>query len=95
MIFYLWTSNSFFDEFSFFLAKFFEFNSDFSPVAMDIQLNEYNKEEYNITKDKVLQGNAIIESFHNSIMNLNIKKSFTLNNKIYHWCCRDRWGGRN
>ena len=51
-----------------------EFNSDFSPVAMDIQLNEYNKEEYNITKDEVLQGNAIIESFHNSIINLNIKK---------------------
>ena len=51
-----------------------EFNSDFSPVAMDIQLNEYNKEEYNITKDEVLQGNAIIESFHNSIINLNIEK---------------------
>jgi len=51
-----------------------EFNSDFSPVAMDIQLNEYNKEEYNITKDEVLQGIAIIESFHNSIINLNIKK---------------------
>ena len=41
---------------------------------MDIQLNEYNKEEYNITKDEVLQGNAIIESFHNSIINLNIEK---------------------
>ena len=51
-----------------------EFNSDFSPVAMDIQLNEYNKEEYNITKDEVLQGIAIIESFHNSIINLNIEK---------------------
>ena len=25
-----------------------EFNSDFSPVAMDIQLNEYNKEQYNV-----------------------------------------------
>ena len=51
-----------------------EFNSDFSPVAMDIQLNEYNTEEYNVTNDEVLQGNAIIESFHNSIINLNIDK---------------------
>ena len=51
-----------------------EFNSDFSPVAMDIQLNEYNTEEYNVTNDEVLQGKAIIESFHNSIINLNIDK---------------------
>mgnify|MGYP003321224885 CR=1 FL=1 len=51
-----------------------EFNSDFSPVAMDIQLNEYNTEEYNVTNDEVLQGNAMIESFHNSIINLNIDK---------------------
>ena len=51
-----------------------EFNSDFFPVAMDIQLNEYNTEEYNVTNDEVLQGNAIIESFHNSIINLNIDK---------------------
>ena len=51
-----------------------EFNSDFSPVAMDIQLNEYNTEDYNVTNDEVLQGNAIIESFHNSIINLNIDK---------------------
>ena len=51
-----------------------EFNSDFSPVAMDIQLNEYNTEEYNVTNDEVLQGNAIVESFHNSIINLNIDK---------------------
>ena len=51
-----------------------EFNSDFSPVAMDIQLNEYNTEKYNVTNDEVLQGNAIIESFHNSIINLNIDK---------------------
>ena len=51
-----------------------EFNSDFSPVAMDIQLNEYNTEEYNVTNDEVLQGNAIIESFHSSIINLNIDK---------------------
>ena len=51
-----------------------EFNSDFSPVAMDIQLNEYNTDEYNVTNDEVLQGNAIIESFHNSIINLNIDK---------------------
>ena len=51
-----------------------EFNSDFSPVAMDIQLNEYNSEEYNVTNDEVLQGKAIIESFHNSIINLNIDK---------------------
>ena len=50
------------------------FNSDFSPVAMDIQLNEYNSEEYNVTNDEVLQGKAIIESFHNSIINLNIDK---------------------
>ena len=51
-----------------------EFNSDFSPVSMDIQLNEYNTEEYNVTNDEVLQGNAMIESFHNSIINLNIDK---------------------
>ena len=51
-----------------------EFNSDFSPVAMDIQLNEHNTEEYNVTNDEVLQGKAIIESFHNSIINLNIDK---------------------
>ena len=51
-----------------------EFNSDFSPVSMDIQLNEYNTEDYNVTNDEVLQGNAIIESFHNSIINLNIDK---------------------
>ena len=51
-----------------------EFNSDFSPVAMDIQLNEYNTEEYNVTNDEALQGKAIIESFHNSIINLNIDK---------------------
>ena len=51
-----------------------EFNSDFSPVAMDIQLNEYNTEEYNVTNDEVLQGKVIIESFHNSIINLNIDK---------------------
>ena len=51
-----------------------EFNSDFSPVAMDVQLNEYNTEEYNVTNDEVLQGKAIIESFHNSIINLNIDK---------------------
>ena len=51
-----------------------EFNSDFFPVAMDIQLNEYNTEEYNVTNDEVLQGKAIIESFHNSIINLNIDK---------------------
>ena len=51
-----------------------EFNSDFSPVAMDIQLNEYNKEQYNVNNDEILQGNAIIESFHNSIINLKIKK---------------------
>ena len=51
-----------------------EFNSDFSPVSMDIQLNEYNTEEYNVTNDEVLQGKAIIESFHNSIINLNIDK---------------------
>ena len=51
-----------------------EFNSDFSPVAMDIQLNEYNKEPYNVNNDEILQGNAIIESFHNSIVNLKIKK---------------------
>ena len=51
-----------------------EFNSDFSPVAMDIQLNEYNTEDYNVTNDEVLQGKAIIESFHNSIINLNIDK---------------------
>ena len=51
-----------------------EFNSDFSPVAMDIQLNEYNKEQYNVNNDEILQGNAIIESFHNSIINLNIEK---------------------
>ena len=51
-----------------------EFNSDFSPVAMDIQLNEYNTEEYNVTNDEVLQGKAIIESFYNSIINLNIDK---------------------
>ena len=51
-----------------------EFNSDFSPVAMDIQLNEYNTEEYNVTNDEVLQGKAIIESFYNSIISLNIDK---------------------
>jgi|TARA_Y100000814_G_scaffold2287_1_gene2903 hypothetical protein len=51
-----------------------EFNSDFSPVSMDIQLNEYNTEDYNVTNDEVLQGKAIIESFHNSIINLNIDK---------------------
>ena len=51
-----------------------EFNSDFSPVAMDIQLNEYNKEQCNVNNDEILQGNAIIESFHNSIVNLKIKK---------------------
>ena len=55
-----------------------EFNSDFSPVAMDIQLNEYNTEEYNVTNDEVLQGKAIIESFHNSIINLNIDKSILM-----------------
>ena len=55
-----------------------EFNSDFSPVSMDIQLNEYNTEDYNVTNDEVLQGNAIIESFHNSIINLNIDKSILM-----------------
>jgi hypothetical protein len=51
-----------------------EFNSIFSPVDMDTQLNEYNKEQYNINDDEIVQGNTIIESFYNSIINLNIEK---------------------
>jgi len=51
-----------------------EFNSIFSPVDMDTQLNEYNKEQYNIKDDEIVQGNAIIKSFYNSIINLNIEK---------------------
>ena len=51
-----------------------EFNSIFSPVDMDTQLNEHNKEKYNIYDDEIVQGNAIIKSFYNSIINLNIEK---------------------
>tara|TARA_B110000438_G_C15815090_1_gene651580 strand:- start:125 stop:1309 length:1185 start_codon:yes stop_codon:yes gene_type:complete len=51
-----------------------KFNSDFSPVDMNTQLNEYNKDQYTINKNEIQQGNAIIESFHNSIVNLNIEK---------------------
>ena len=57
-----------------------EFNSIFSPVDMDTQLNEYNKEQYNIKDDEIVQGNAIIKSFYNSIINLNIEKPILIGN---------------